>query len=162
MRSSSLARRYAASLGGSYPLRTNAMALVSKQAKHNQAQGTLHSHPLYLLLHTRTGGYIVDIWSADKYKGTLHQLIWGEEEEDGETPRQRWIDQQTESISVILQLVNMQTRCLVSATVLFEFAPGGRVTTTQHVEPMCTAMNAPQITPSVHNFLYLSQSTLMS
>lgn len=54
------------------------------------------------------------------------------------------LDEYTESVTVIMQLANMQTSCLVFVYVLFEFSPSGLVETSFKIQPTCMPALAPK------------------
>jgi len=88
------------------------------------------------------GGYVVDIFQAQHYRERIDDLI---------AVRPPWIDENTQSVSVHLNLLNSQTGCILEASVLFEFAPGGLVYTTQDYRPICQPRYAPDVMPIQHH-----------
>ena len=79
------------------------------------------------------GGYIRDIWAAADYRDGVGHLI-----------DNQWIDEWTSTVIVLLQLANMQTGCLTTATVTFQFAPGGFVWPSYFIRPTCMPSIAPK------------------
>ena len=79
------------------------------------------------------GGFIRDIWAAADYRDAIGHLIDHE-----------WIDDYTSTVIVLLQLANMQTGCLITATVTFQFAPGGFVWPSYSIRPTCMPSMAPK------------------